>query len=525
MSEKETFRNTSIFSFFTVISRILGLGRDIMKAFAFGTGLMAVAFDIAFRLPNMLRNLVAEGALQQSFVPVYDNYRSDSATGMTERRVSGIVLTLFFFLLTLLSVAAWYSLPYLIPYLIHDAGADTELTALTIDLARILFPYIMLISLSSIYMAIQYSHGIFWAASLGPALLNLVILSLFALYLVTDSAADSRRDVYVFSFVTLTAALVQLLFQAYRVKKIGVSPKFSVRFRHPVVKDLFFMMLPAVFGAAVQEIGQIIDIFLATMLRDEVPGAVAALTYSHRLIHLPIGVFGVAVATASLPRLSRLFRSEKFKEFSNTVVSSYNLNLYLLLPSAAGLVIIAEPLTGLIFERGEFTRESTLITAHALIFYALGIPAYAQQKLFMSAYYAGRNSRTPAVITALVLVLNVSFSLALMPYLQHGGLALGSAAAAYCGSIIYVILLLRRRVLNLKMLLNFRLLRLLLMNALLSAALYAISRLLDNSVYAVQVTVTVTAGIVIYLLLSYLFRATEFRIFKEIILNRFSRKQ
>lgn len=522
---RETVRNTSIFSFFTVISRFLGLARDMLKAFAFGTSYLVVAFDIAFRLPNMLRNLVAEGALSQSFIPLYEEHKNTS--NKSAQDAAGVVIVFFFIVLILLSIVMWFVLPWVIPYLINDAAADSRGTELTITLSRLLFPYIVLMSLASLYMAIQYSHGVFWAASFGPALLNIVLVGGFSIYyfLIKPEPQTTKTDIYVFSAITLAAAIVQLLFQSRMVARMNLSPRYHLNLKHPMIKGIFIMMLPAVFGAAVQELGQLIDIFLATRLRDEVPGAVSALTYSHRLIQLPIGVFGVAVATASLPQLSRLYVSGDKKQFNDSLMVSVGLNLFLLLPAAVGLIFLAQPVTGLIFERGEFSKTSTDITAWAVTFYAIGIPFYSLQKLFMSSMYARKNARYPAFVTFIVLIMNVSLSLLLMPYLDHGGLALGSSLAAFIGLLLYLAKLSKENFLSIdrKKAIEFALI--ILANLILAVGLYFLTRQITHLSYALQVTLVLPAAILVYFGMAHLFKLSEYLLFREIMARLKNRVQ
>ena len=524
---RETVRNTSIFSLFTIFSRFLGLARDMLKAYAFGTGMFSVAFDVAFRLPNMLRNLVAEGALSQAFIPIYETYRHKGR--MEAAQAAGTVLRFITLLLSAITFLAIVITPWLLPYIIGAANA--ERTALTISLTQLLFPYIILMSVASIYMAIQYSHNLFWAPSMGPALLNLVILVFFGGWLLAVPYLpahwqDGKTLIYVFSVVTLIAAIVQVIFQALTTRHAGLSPNWGAPKRHPALKSLFTMMLPALFGAAVQEIGQIIDIYLAMLIENRVAGAVSALTYSHRLIQLPIGIFGVALATAALPQLSRLFVEEKNREFDESLLLSVRLNIFLIVPAISGLVILAEPIVGFIFERGEFNRESTQITAFALQFYALGILAYSLQKLFTSSLYARRNTKTPALIAAAVLVLNVLLSVIFMRFLNHGGLALGSACAAYIGIFIYIKKFRHYGFLKLSLtdLKNF--LPLLLANLLLASGLYLLAQKIKNFSYAIQLGIAIPAALLFYFPVSALLKLPEFFLFKEIavkIKNRLTR--
>ena len=522
-NKKETIANTSIFSLYTILSRLLGLGRDSLKAYAFGTTAFAVAFDIAFRIPNMLRNLVAEGALSQSFLPIYDQYKRKDAK--EAHLASGIVITLFTIILSGLSLIVWFLTPVLLPCLLSDLKNNTELTDLTIQLTRILFPYIILMSLISIYMAIQYSHGLFWAASFGPALLNgLVILSfggylLFAKYFLL-TLPDTEYLIYLFSYATIFAAVFQLLFQILVTRRHKLTPRFSFKYRHPVVKNLFHMMLPATLGNAVQELAQLIDIFLATSVSYIVPGAVAALTYAHRLIHLPMGIFGIAISTASMPQFSRLFVEKKVDEFKESIWTAIGLNFFLIIPATLGMVIFAVPIIGLLFERGEFDANSTRITAIALVFYAPGILGFSLQKLFMSSMYARKNSREPAIITIIVLIINLGLCFVFMPYIYHAGLALASTLAAFAGCAIYLQRLYKTGYFEFSKDKLYSTGKIVFINLILAAILYAMRHYFADLAYSRQLLIAIPAAVILYLGLAHFFHIQEWHLFLNIILRK-----
>lgn len=521
----EVLRNSSIFSLFTSLSRVLGLLRDMLKAYAFGTGPLSVAFDIAFRLNNMLRNLVAEGALSQAFVPLYNRYAHESDE--KAREAAGAVIVFVTFAMGLITVLVIFSLPTLLPLLLAEDHMPPEQLALTINLSQLLFPYLLMMSVASLYMGIQYSHRIFWAASFGPALLNIVILICFGGYSLWVRLAGATFDVqsiYVFSLATLLAAVAQVAFQIYTVHRRGIAPRYSLALRHGALKALGSMMLPAVFAASMQEIGQLIDVYLATLLTAKVPEAISALTYSHRLIQLPIGVFGVAVATASLPQLSRLYQADQEGiAYSESLASSIRLNFFFLLPAIAGLMVFSEPIVRVIFERGAFTTRSTDVTALALLCYAPGILAYSLQKLCTISLYAQMNTRTPAVITALTLLLNFLLSLYLMQTMLHGGLAAGSAIAAWCGVLIYTVVLLRGRVLRQSRKLLWNLLRILAINLLFALLLLAMRRYILPDRALEQLVLCVPAAVVIYLALAHAAHIAEAHVLVN-FLHRLRRK-
>ncbi|GAB4435576.1 MAG: murein biosynthesis integral membrane protein MurJ [Turneriella sp.] len=521
----EVLRNSSIFSLFTSLSRVLGLLRDMLKAYAFGTGPLSVAFDIAFRLNNMLRNLVAEGALSQAFVPLYNRYAHESDE--KAREAAGVVIIFVAFAMGLITVLVIFSLPALLPLLLAEDHMPPEQLALTINLSQLLFPYLVMMSVASLYMGIQYSHRIFWAASFGPALLNIVILVCFgayALWVRLTGHIFDVRSIYVFSAATLLAAVAQVVFQVYTVHRRGLTPRYSFSLRHGALKALGSMMLPAVFAASMQEIGQLIDVYLATSLTSRVPEAISALTYSHRLIQLPIGVFGVAVATASLPQLSRIYQSDKEgSAFSESLASSIRLNFFFLLPAVAGLMVFSEPIVRVIFERGAFTRRSTDVTALALLCYAPGILAYSLQKLCTISLYAQMNTRTPAVITALTLFLNFLFSLYLMQTMLHGGLAAGSAIAAWCGVLIYTVVLLRAKILRRSGKLLGGLLRILLLNLLFALLLLGMRMYILPDRALLQLVFCVPVAVAAYLGLAHVAHIAEAHVLVS-FLSRLRRK-
>ncbi len=516
---RETLKHSSIFSLFTSFSRVLGLMRDMLKAYAFGTGPLSVAFDIAFRLNNMLRNLVAEGALSQAFVPLYNKYAREGED--KAREAAGVVIVFTAIAMGLITVLVIFLLPYLLPVILAGDKIPPAELQLTINLSQLLFPYLVMMSVASLYMGIQYSHKIFWAASFGPALLNIVILIVFgayAAYMRLAHTAFDVRSIYIFSLATLLAAVAQVAFQIYTVHRRGLKPRYSFNLRHGALKALGSLMLPAVFAASMQELGQLIDVYLATSLADRVPEAISALTYSHRLIQLPIGIFGVAVATASLPQLSKLFHEDTTGErFSTNLAYSMRLNFFFLLPAVAGLMVFSTPIVSLIFERGAFTSRSTDVTATALMCYAPGILAYSLQKLFSVSLYARMDTKTPAIITGIALFLNFALSLTLMQPLLHGGLALGSALAAWCGVIIYGVILFRRKIFHSPGRLANGLLGIFLVNVIFAALLLLLRKFVFPERAILQLAVSIPVALVAYAALAQLARLDEARAFFELL--------
>lgn len=517
--QRETLKHSSIFSLFTSLSRVLGLARDMLKAYAFGTGPLSVAFDIAFRLNNMLRNLVAEGALSQAFVPLYNKYAAEGREKADE--AAGVVIVFISIAMGFITIAIIFALPYLLPLLLSGDKLPEEQLQLTISLSQLLFPYLLMMSVASLYMGIQYSHKIFWAASFGPALLNIVIIVVFGSYTIFARLSGrilQREAIYIFSIASLLAAAVQVVFQVYTVHRRGLSPRYAINFRHSALKALGTLMLPATFAAAMQELGQLIDVYLATSLVDRVPEAISALTYSHRLIQLPIGVFGVAVATVSLPQLSKIYQTDTTGElFSDNLSYSVRLNFFFLLPAVAGLVVFAKPVVVLIFERGAFNARSSEVTALALQCYAPGILAYSLQKVLSASFYARMNTRTPAIITGVALTLNFALSLILMQSLYHGGLALGSALAAWCGVIIYTVVLFRAKVIHSAARLAGELTRIVLLNLFFAALLVGLRQFVFPERAVLQLAICIPVALAAYVGLAAMAGIAEARVLLELL--------
>jgi len=515
---RETLKHSSIFSLFTSLSRILGLARDVLKAYAFGTGPLSVAFDVAFRLNNMLRNLVAEGALSQAFVPLYNKYAAEGREKANE--AAGVVIVFTACTMGLITVLVIFLLPHILPVILASDKIAPENLQLTISLSQLLFPYLVMMSVASLYMGIQYSHKIFWAASFGPALLNIVILVVFGAYAAwvrMNHGTFDVRSVYIFSIATLAAAVAQVAFQVYTVHSRGLAPRYSLNLRHGALKALGSMMLPAVFAASMQELGQLIDVYLATSLADRVPEAISALTYSHRLIQLPIGIFGVAVATASLPQLSRIHQEDPGgTRFSESLAYSVRLNFFFLVPAVAGLMVFSTPIVRLIFERGAFGTRSTEVTSTALLCYAPGILAYSLQKLFTVSLYARLNTKTPAIITGIALFLNFSLSLTLMQTLLHGGLALGSALAAWCGVILYATVLVRKGILHAQPKFLLSLVKIVILNAVFAACLVALRQFVFPDQAVLQLAVSIPLALALYAALAYAAHLDEAKHFLEL---------
>lgn len=413
-------------SFYTFLSRILGLIRDHYMAVSFGTGFIASAFSVAYRLPNMYRNLLAEGTLSQSFMPLY----SDASKVSEEEasHMSGAVLTfLSFMLLVFVGIFVLFA-PYLLPILV---GGTKEYSDLVIELSLILFILIFTASLSSIYIAIANSKHKFFVPSLSPIILNLSYL--FVFIVVFRFYDDTLERVKVLSFGIVTGGFLQLAVQSFYIRKLNLSPRINLSWKHPAIKKIITLMIPAVIGGGFYQISLLVDIFLANYIQNQNPGlgAVVSLDYSQRLIQLPTGIIGVALATTTLPGLLASLKEDRKSSIPSELADTLCFALYLTLPAAFGFLFMGETIVDAIFYGGKWDSKSTASTIQALQFYSIAIPVFSMNKILTSSYYAFKDTKTPLQVNMVSFSLNICLNLIFMNFLKHAGLALSSTIAAH----------------------------------------------------------------------------------------------
>ncbi|GAB3370038.1 murein biosynthesis integral membrane protein MurJ [Azotobacter armeniacus] len=405
----------------TMLSRVLGFVRDALVARIFGAGLATDAFFVAFKLPNLLRRIFAEGAFSQAFVPILAEYKTqqgEAATRTFIAYVSGL-LTLVLALVTLLGILA---APWIIWISAPGFAESAEKFELTTVLLRITFPYILLISLSSLAGAILNTWNRFSVPAFVPTLLNLSMIS-FALFL----TPYFDPPVLALGWAVLVGGLLQLLYQLPHLKKIGMLVLPRLNLRDTGVWRVLRQMLPAILGVSVGQISLIINTIFASFLA---AGSVSWMYYADRLMELPSGVLGVALGTILLPALSKTYASQDHQEYSRLLDWGLRLCFLLVLPCALALAILAEPLTVSLFQYGKFTAHDALMTQRALIAYAVGLLGIILVKVLAPGFYAQQNIRTPVRIAVFTLVTTQMMNLAFIIPLKHAGLALAISLGA-----------------------------------------------------------------------------------------------
>ena len=430
----------------TLISRVLGLFRDHFLARFFGTGIIATYWEIAYMLPNMLRNLFAEGILSQAFVPIYSE--SLKVSEEKAKKDSGKIILLLSLVLSIIVFLGIMSFPYLLPYYV---GKPKEEIGLLILLAQILFGFIAFISLSSIFSGILYTHQKFTIPTLTPIFLNIEFIFTFLVFLVLSHwyKIDVETIAIILAIMVLLGSFLVLAFQYYFVKKYGWDPEFEFSlqiFSDPVIKKLFFLVAPAILGASIFQLNQLMDVFLASYFVN-VEGAIPALRFAHRLIQLPTGLIGVAISTTILPIIASYIRNnESYEKSGEELIYAIRFSLFLTVPATIGLFILAPWIVHFLFSGGLWDLRSTFITLWALQFYVLGIPFYSTNKILTSTYYAFQDTKTPVKILIVVVVMNLLLNVLFIPFFQHGGLALSTSLSAFINTVLLFLFLKKKSI-------------------------------------------------------------------------------
>ncbi|MBN1872466.1 MAG: murein biosynthesis integral membrane protein MurJ, partial [Candidatus Omnitrophica bacterium] len=380
MTEKRSIAKSSfVVSSWTMISRLLGFVRDVLIAKFFGIGLAAEAFFMAFTLPNSLRLLAAEGAMDTVLVPVLTEHKVKT-TEAEFWRFTNILFNVFIVSLFIIVLIGVLAAPLLVRIIAPGFINDPEKFNLTVMLLRILFPYVLLVGLTAYGMGVLHTFGHFAAPAFSSVILNLAIIGSILIFYPNATIAHLALSVVI-------AGVVQFVVQAVPILKKG--PFFDIRagFAHREVKKVGRLLMPRVIGAGMYQINVVVDRILASLPLAG-GGAVAALYYGNRLFQLPLALFGISLATVALPSMSRHAVTKDIDKFKETIKFSIKNMLFFSLPASAGLIVLATPIIRTLFERGEFNSYATEITSAVLFFYAFGLVAYGGAKILVAAFHA-----------------------------------------------------------------------------------------------------------------------------------------
>ena len=430
-------KSTGVVGASTAASRVFGFVRDVVIAQAFGAGAGADAFFVAFRIPNFLRRLFAEGAFAQAFVPVLSQYRAQRDVGEVRdlvAHVSGALIGA----LAAVTLAGVVAAPVLIAIFAPGFMADPEKYALAVEMVRITFPYVFFISLVAFAGGILNTYGRFAVPAFTPVLLNISLIGA-ALWL----APVLDVPVVALAWGVLAAGIVQLAFQFPFLVALGMLVRPRLRRAHAGVGRVIALIVPAVFGVSVSQINLLVDTIIASFL---VTGSVSWLYFSDRMVEFPLGVFGIALATVILPHLSRQHADASRGSFSDTLDWSLRLVVLIATPAAVGLGVLAAPILTTLFQYGEFSTHDVDMAARSLLAFAFGLIAFIAVKILATGYFSRQDTRTPVRVGVVAMLSNVVLNLVLVIPLAHAGLALATTLSAFLNAGLLLRGLVRRRV-------------------------------------------------------------------------------
>ncbi len=422
-------RSGIIVAFFTLLSRIFGLLRELFIASLFGAGAVADSVNVAFKLPNLFRRIFGEGALSTVFVPIFNTKMLQSTEAAC--RFSGAIFTLLLVVLILLVLAIQAFMPSLMFIIAPGFYADPAKFQLTVILCRIAMPYLIFISITALFGAMLNSVKKFAAFAFVPSILSLGVIA------GTLMAERYFPLAYSAALSLLMAGMLQVAFMFYCLRKANL--KFPVIFTPSDrdVKKFLFNMGPAVLSSGAQQL----NLFISQSLASFIPGAVSILSYADRIYQFPLSLIGVTFSTILLPELSKIYKTHNHQEALKVLTSSVKIGLLLAMPAACGIMVLSQPIIHLLYERGAFTPADTIRTAQTLTVFAAGLPAFVLIRILTTVFYANHDTKTPLRITIWVLLANIALNLVLMRSYAHIGIALGSAIAAW-----YNVFLLNKKV-------------------------------------------------------------------------------
>lgn len=428
------FKSTFVIAFFTLLSRVSGLLRDLLMANLVGASFLSDAFFVAFKLPNFFRRLFAEGAFNAAFVPSFAGLLSAEGRKAAVHFATEVMSVLLVVLLILNAVFIVF-MPFILPVIAPGFAAEPEKFDLTVTLSRICFPYILFISLVSLLAGMLNSLGKFAAPAAAPILLNLAMVA--ALLTLPDLTPTPAHAAAIGVFL---AGLLQLLWLILACRRENALPGITAPRLTKQVKSMLLLMAPAAIGSSVQQLNLLIDTWFASRIDD----AVSYLYYADRLTELPIGMIGVAVATALLPLMSKQIQEGKRTAAQFSMNRALEIILLFGLPATAALLVIAEPIIRVLYQHGEFTSADTTATYRALMAFAIGLPAFLIVKIFAPGFYANKDTKTPFKIAVFCVLVNLLLNVVLIRFLAHVGMALATSLASWVNCLLLGTILYRR---------------------------------------------------------------------------------
>lgn len=500
-------RSTGVVAISTLASRILGFLRDMLTAQFFGASGSLDGFFVAFRIPNLFRRLTAEGAFSVSFIPVYTDYLVNRGEKDALELAQKALTALSMLLLLIVGLGILFS-PQIVNVIAFGFDHPDKIS-LTVALNRIMFPYLIFVSIVAFSMGVLNSHNYFFAPAFSPVLLNVGIIAGIVLF-----SRFFTEPLYGMAWGVIFGGVLQLLLQIPYLIKSGFRLKISLDLSHPGVRKIGALMLPLMLGTAVYQI----NIFMSTVLASFLPdGSISYLYYSDRLTEIVLGVFIVSIGNVILPSMSKLSASNDFEKLNTMYATSLRASLFLALPSAAALMTIGYPIVSVLFMRQRFTPFDALMTEKALFYSSMGLAAIAVLRTTTPVYYSLKDTKTPVLTSFLSFIINISLGYVLMNTgLKHAGLSLANTIAVTV-QILILLVLLRKKIGPIRLeRFHSSILRIVAASAIMGAFLYFAAGKFEwqhahFALRAASLVGLIAAGGGIYFLCAYLFNVPECR--------------
>ncbi len=419
----------------TFISRILGYVRDMIFALYFGATGSSDTFFAAFRIPNLLRELFAEGSMSSAFIPVLTEYRQKHG----EDEANRLVKVTFTFIIVVVGIICLLGIifsPAMVAVIAPGFLGSPEKFSLAVLLTRIMFPLLLFVSLAALVMGALNTKKVFFIPTLAPAMLNITLVLSIIFF-----ESRMKQPLTAAAIGVVVGGLVQFAFQLPSFFRNKYKLGFDAAFRHPGLKRMSILLIPATLALSVSQINIVVSNILASFLPS---GSITYLFYSMRLVQFPIGIFGVAMGMAVLPTLSEHAAKGDYINLRDDFSFALRLLFFITIPAMAGLIALREPIVNILFQRGKFDYIATVGTAHALLFYSIGIWAVVGVRVVTASFYSMQDTRTPVKIAVVALTANIFFSIILMKPLRHSGLALANALAS-CVNFSLLFFFLRKK--------------------------------------------------------------------------------
>ncbi len=498
-------KSTGTFGFYTIISRLLGYLRDVMIAIFLGTGFIADAFFVAFRIPNTFRRLFAEGTFNAAFIPSYTSemVKSKSKSNIFANKIFNLLFLSLFFLVLIIEIL----MPIFVSLIAPGFIKDSEKIELAIDLTRLTFPFLMFVSLSSFFAAILNSHNKFAAASAAPIILNLILIGIlfFGRYL-------NDELIYYLSGGVSAAGFLQLIF-LYKCTSKFYSLKFIFNYKiNKKVKIFFKKLLPSIFSSGVTQI----NILVGTIIASFQASAVSYLYYADRIYQINLAVAGIAIGVVILPQLSKYVHLRKKNKIIEIQNKALELSMFLSLPASVALIIGSEEIMSALFGYGYFSEEAVLNSSKALYYFGLGLPAFAMIKVFSAFFFANHDTKTPFYISFVSVFLNIGISIYYFEDIGFIIIPIATTISSWFNSIVLFLYLKKRNLFYFNNIFFLKLFKIILVSTIMGLFFYYLILIFENQLSysyhlkSLYLIFSVFLGLLLYLLLSFFIKAFKY---------------